>query len=145
MNKNNKDFFETVLKDVIPLKKSKRNKEEIIIKKEIIANEKNKIIKNPPKEKSPIQIKEDNAGREKHEKNIVENNKSFLKKIKREKIKINKKIDLHGHTLIEAEKIFNVEINLNFGTNVLFVLTCHWPLIWSTIISGITCSALLEL
>lgn len=117
MKKNNKDFFETILGDVVPLKKLNKNKEHLSINKDIINKEKNQQPEKTYETQNFIHTKKENISKKKHETDIVENNRSFLKKIKQEKILINKKIDLHGHTLIEAEKIFNDEISLNYRTD----------------------------
>ena len=121
MNNKDKDFFENILDDVTPLRKKNTTqkittnlKKTIILKKTKNKNQKNKPTiqtKTPPKQK---------ATKEK----APEQNTRFFRDIKKKKIKIEKKIDLHGCTLLEAEKKFDEEVELSFQKQqrcVLFI------------------------
>lgn len=130
MTNNPKDFFEEVLSDVKKLKKKHKSKK-INISKNIVKNKSIKEI---------LESKEIKATKEKSAKNkyenlqilklqkrklIIEDGKDFYKKIKKRKIKINKKLDLHGLTLKEAEKIFDDEIHSSYflGKRCLLIIT----------------------
>lgn len=117
MTTKKKDFFESVLSDVKPLKnkrisykkaettdvpKEKHQKIEAI--KKIVAIEEKKTTK-------PNQLKQ-----------AINDKSSFFKKLKRGKVRIDRRVDLHGLTLIQAEKIFDAEINNSFSKKLRCIL-----------------------
>ncbi|PPR44909.1 MAG: hypothetical protein CFH21_00157, partial [Alphaproteobacteria bacterium MarineAlpha5_Bin11] len=102
MNKK-KDFFETVLSDVSPIRKKLKDKK--ALPKKIIT--KTKLSAPPPtlqpKDFSKNNPDSDEKKQKKHEsKNIINDKSSFYRKLKRGKVRIDKKIDLHGLSLLEA-------------------------------------------
>ena len=111
MPRKNKDLFESTLDDVVPLKKSKNVKiEELkkLYKKKLVESKK---VKNEVREigetkKQNIKINKYNE--------TTNQNANILKKLKKGKIKIDKKVDLHGCTLKEAEEKFYDEINKSY-------------------------------
>ena len=118
MTKNKKDFFESVLSDVKPLKK-KRNIEKKKKETENITKETHYEI--VPLNKTAIIQK--NKPEVTGHKNLITNDKSnFFKKLKKGKVSINKKIDLHGLTLIQAEEKFDREIEISFYEKLRCIL-----------------------
>jgi len=111
MPRKNKDLFESTLNDVVPLKKSKNVKIEQLkkpYKEKLIETKKVKI-----EIKEISQTKKDNIKINKYNETINQN-ANILKKLKKGKIKIDKKVDLHGYTLKEAEEKFYDEISSSY-------------------------------
>ena len=107
------DFFLKKMKGVRPL----QNKENII-----------KNIK--PKKRNKVKIDQSDHKNTKayREKNISEYNISFgeiNRDLKRGKIKIDRKLDLHGYSLLDAYEKFNNEVKKNYERNkrCLLVIT----------------------
>jgi len=130
MTDNPKDFFEEVLSDVKKLKKRHKSQEINILKnitkkKSIKKTETAQSLK--PVHELPIQETQQNFQILKSPKRklTIEDSANFYKKIKKGKIKINKKLDLHGLSLKEAEKMFDDEIHSSyfFGKRCLLVIT----------------------
>ena len=125
MNKKNKDFFEKILNDVRPLKKKKNSD---LIKNDEIDFQK-KSLNRPIMSKSmPEENRVFQKSLEKKLKfvqhKIETNETNFTKKLKKGKIKIDKKIDLHGYRLYEAENIFDKEIEHSYNQEkrcILFI------------------------
>jgi DNA-nicking Smr family endonuclease len=93
---NNESVFSSFLKGVKPLKKSNKIIKKVIIEKKLIQKNTNN---NEKKENKPTSSDTNKT----FEKEVFKNNKKHLEP---EKIQINKKIDLHGHTLEEAKNEF---------------------------------------
>jgi len=113
-NKNNDKFINSV-KDVKPLKKSNRLKKKIVEKKIPKTVNLKAIDTNHNQNEKKIQTKPKNLSFEKT---------NINKKIKKNIIKINKKIDLHGYSLNEAKNIFEQTINECFTSQkrcILFI------------------------
>lgn len=120
MTQKKKDYFETILSDVKPLKKSKgpyKEKDNFYLPKAKIESSKKQKVKFLTQTEKDVLYKKEYSKKE-----IVNDGSSFLKKLKRGKIKINKKVDLHGMTLYEAEKIFDKEIEDSFLNNTRCIL-----------------------
>ena len=116
MIKKKKDFFESVLSDVSPLKR----KGHIDLKKEEIKSTlKKKYYETEILAKTAISeekefIKTDQT------KKIINDKSNFFKKLKRGKIRVDRKIDLHGLTLAQAEERFDTEIESSFNKKWVF-------------------------
>ena len=115
MKKKQDDIFENLIKGVTPIKKNNKLKRDMpAINKNISfkKREKNKIllseIKNTP---TPLNIS----------KFEIEINKTN-KKLKKGKIPIDKKIDFHGLSLLDAENIFIHTINSCYKKNLRCIL-----------------------
>lgn len=108
MIKKNKDYFENILSDVIPLKKRKT---QLNIKK-IQKNTSSKFETQKKQEETILEYQIKKISKKSQEKkHIIETSETtFSKKLKKGKIKIDKKIDLHGYTVYEAENIFDIKI-----------------------------------
>ena len=118
MIKKKKDFFESVLSDVSPLKR----KRHIDLKKEEIKSTlKKKYYETEILAKTAISeekefIKTDQT------KKIINDKSNFFKKLKRGKIRVDRKIDLHGLTLAQAEERFDTEIESSFNKKLRCML-----------------------
>ena len=123
MNKKSKDYFEEILSDVKPL--IKKNIKNSKFKK--LKEETEKFLRKTPKEEDK---KEHNIDKEKKGVKFIkkttinqpQEDKEKLKKIKKGKIKINKKIDLHGLTVAEAQKRFNEEIDYCYNNSKRLII-----------------------
>ena len=115
MSKKDKDFFEQILDDVRPLKKTKT----ILKKYQIDLKNYDKILLKKDTKKKQTNIK---TKIKLQEKNIIDNDPAFAKKIKKRKILINKKVDLHGFSLSEAEKEFDNTIQSCYSENIRCIL-----------------------
>ena len=123
MNKKSKDYFEEILSDVKPL--IKKNIKNSKFKK--LKEETEKFLRKTPKEEDK---KEHNIDKEKKGVKFIkkttinqpQEDKETLKKIKKGKIKINKKIDLHGLTVAEAQKRFNEEIDYCYNNSKRLII-----------------------
>lgn len=115
MSKKEKDFFEQILDDVKPLKKTKtilnKNQTDLKYYDKIPLKKDTKVKQTNIKTKIKLQ-----------EKNIINNDPVFAKKIKKRKILINKKVDLHGFSLSEAEKEFDNTIQSCYSENTRCIL-----------------------
>ena len=108
MTKKNKDFFESILSDVVPLKK---RKVQLNIKK-VEKNRETDFETHDNQQKFLLEPQIKNKEKKLQIiKNEIETSKTtFSKKLKKGKVKIDKKIDLHGYKTHEAEKIFDEKI-----------------------------------
>ena len=118
MTKKKKDFFENVLSDVTPLKK---NRHINFTEKEIKYTLKEKY---QEKEllKKPIATKEEKIIPQSQSKQPINDKSNFFKKLKKGKVKIDRKIDLHGLTLTQAEERFGIEIENSFNKKLRCIL-----------------------
>ena len=117
MTKKDYDIFEKALAGVKPLKKSDR------ITKPIPKTEKNFNKKDVKKEKSKSEKKEiKKIEIQKKTSGLINLEKSYDKKLKKGKIPINKKIDLHGYSLNEARQIFLEAIDECYQNNARCIL-----------------------
>ncbi len=119
---SDEDFFLKKMKGVAPLKKNDKLKRTITTiqkhttpstKIKIKDSLKTNIIKNLKEAQEPF-----------IEKNYKEEPQEINKKLRRGKIKIDLRIDFHGNTLTEAEKIFNETVKKSYINNkrcILFV------------------------
>ena len=122
MIKKNKDYFEDVLSDVKPLKKRKSTSYKKIDKSKIVYQNLEENIdkdKYEPKPENPKSDKKNSI------KNAINEKSNFFKKLKKGKVKINKTVDLHGHSLTLAEERFDMEISESFisGTRCILFIT----------------------
>ena len=108
MVKKDKDFFESTLSDVVPLKK-KQGTESTDLKKSYEENTKKNYKGNAIDEKK---IKKTTEQKPQNflKKTDFNQASKFSKKLKKGKIKIDKTVDLHGYKLFEAENKFDEEI-----------------------------------
>ena len=111
------DFFLKKMKGVKPLKKDNKAVKIKKIDKKVIKKNKKKEITN-----STIELISQNK------KNNTEFNLSFgdiNKDLKRGKVKIDRKLDLHGYSLTEAHQKFKAEVKKNYNKNkrCLLVIT----------------------
>ena len=123
MNKKSKDYFEEILSDVKPL--IKKNIKNSKFKK--LKEETEKFLRKTPKEEDKKEHKIDKEKKgvkfiKKTTINQPQEDKETLKKIKKGKIKINKKIDLHGLTVVEAQKRFNEEIDYCYNNSKRLII-----------------------
>ena len=131
MIKKNKSFFEKILDDVKPLKKRNKRVSKHTKKIESDVFFENKYnFKNQTTKKTNLfsaEAKEYRLEKKQKEiktKNLIENSLKFVKKIKKGNVKINKKIDLHGLSLLDAQLKFNREIEVCFNSSkrcILFI------------------------
>ena len=111
------DFFLKKMRGVKPFKKEKTTTRHINInKKDLETNKTNKTIKN---NKTTI------LKNEKHNSNYYLSFDNINKDLKRGKVKIDRRIDLHGYTLTEANYKFKNEVvkNYNSSKRCLLVIT----------------------
>ena len=116
----NKDIFEKTLHDVTPLKKKMGKNKKTINNPSSINTSQDSILQHRKIKQTKVSLntKKDKKNRSLH----INQDPSFLKKIKKGKIKISKKIDLHGYSLVEAEKIFEEEIEGSYFSNTRLLL-----------------------
>ena len=117
MTKKDYDIFEKAVLGVKPLKKSDR------ITKPIPKTKKNINVKSVKKEKPKSEKTElEKIKIQKKETGLISFEKGYDKKLKKGKIPINKKIDLHGLSLSEARQIFLETINECYQNNARCIL-----------------------
>ena len=125
MKDKENDFFEKILSDVKKLKNDKKTKEsKIKINFQDQSQTKDDSLNPVPKKtNTPIKPAEKKPKTLKNLK--IEDGQNFYKKVRRGKIKIDKKLDLHGLRLIEAEKEFDNAILTSylFNKRCLLVIT----------------------
>ena len=113
-NKEKKDVFLDAVKGAVEIKKDKS-----LIKDYLFSTTKNKRIKKQKKDQgTPNNFKEkiNRISIEKEDPNYLLQEKiNINKKIKKGTIKINKKIDLHGLSLIDAKNTFIETVEECFG------------------------------
>ena len=115
MKKKENDIFVNLIKGVTPIKKSNKLERDIpIIKKNISSKKQNtkkpslSEIKNIPTHPNVSKFQ-------------IETSKTN-KKLKKGKIPINKKIDFHGMSLLDAESLFSHTINSCYRKNLRCIL-----------------------
>ena len=119
---SDEDFFLKKMKGVAPLKKNDK------LKRTTTTTQKHTTPSTKIKIKDSLKtniIKNLNEAQEPFiEKNYKEEPQEINKKLRRGKIKIDLRIDFHGNTLTEAEKIFNETVKKSYINNkrcILFV------------------------
>ncbi len=108
------DFFLRNMKGVKPFKKNNK----IVTKKK--DNKTEKIIKKPPPTVSDLRLNYQTKKSNINNYNLIFG--EINKNLKRGKIKIDRKIDLHGHSLIDAYHIFKKEIKKTYEKNKRCIL-----------------------
>ena len=115
MKKKESDIFVNLIKGVTPIKKSNKLERDIpIIKKNISLKKQN------TNKLSFSEIK-NTLTQPNVSKFQIETNKTN-KKLKKGKIPIDKKIDFHGLTLLDAERLFTYTINTCYKNNLRCIL-----------------------
>ena len=118
MTKKKKDFFESVLSDVRPLNKKKH----IVFKHDESTNKPKIKHKKVEYIKKTIAVEEKRPTNQNQLSHVINDKSNFFKKLKRGRVGIDRKIDLHGLTLIQAEKTFDAEIENSFNKKLRCIL-----------------------
>ena len=123
-NKNKKKEDEAFLKSIVgtlPLNKTNKIQKTIPHNKTILKKEMN--VNHKIQEINKLTITSNYITNKNEEKSIHTNEKNKInKKLKRGKISIDKKIDFHGYSLLEAEEIFSQTIKDCYINNLRCIL-----------------------